>query len=417
MKEQRIRQVPLFSDLPSSEIQYLVQTLHPVEIPTGALLFREGEPGEIFYVLVEGEAEIIKGLGSSDERLLGVRSAGSMIGEMSLFSPGRARTASVRARTSLQLLEMTRDEFDILLHRQPDLAYQLVRTLSGRLVDSENTTIQDLRLKNQELTQAYQELKAAQEQLVEKERMEKELQVARGIQFSMMPRQLPQHPGFHFEAQIQPTRAVGGDFYDFIPLDQDHLGIAIGDVTDHGVPAALFMAMTVTLLRSEAHHSSSPAEVLLRVNRQLLLNNDLNMFVSVLYGILDYRNGDFLYARAGHEQPILLDKGGIVQQLEFFHGTMLGVLENIQLDERSFTFQPNQMLFLYTDGVTDELNEQGQPFGLQGLMVVLKELYLSEVDELCPALLEHIQAFRGISQPFDDITMLAIQAKDRIGKT
>src|SRR5207302_6921336 len=135
--------------------------------------------------------------------------------------------------------------------------------------EAENRTIRDLQEKNLQLTQAYERLKLAQAQLIEKEKIEKELEVARGIQESMVPRKLPQLPGFDFGARMLPARAVGGDFFDFIPLNDGALGIVIGDVSDKGVPAALFMALTSNLLRAEAQRGSSVSDALLHVHRQL----------------------------------------------------------------------------------------------------------------------------------------------------
>ena len=163
------------------------------------------------------------------------------------------RTASVRAYSKSNLFEMTRSEFDSLINRNPTLAYEMVRVLSLRLKDSEATTIHDLREKNIQLTKAYQELEAAQAQLVEVEKLERELELAREIQLGILPRTLPEHPDAIFDACITPTRAVGGDFYDFIPKEDHVIGIAIGDVSDHGVPSALLMALTVTLLRAEVN--------------------------------------------------------------------------------------------------------------------------------------------------------------------
>jgi serine phosphatase RsbU (regulator of sigma subunit) len=406
-----IQQVPLFAGLPLAEIQRLAQALQSVSVPAGAILFLEGDPGNNSFILIKGEVEIIKELGTPDERLMGIRSVGSLIGEMSLFSPGHRRTSTVRARSPLQLLEITQNEFEALLKRQPLLAYRIIHLVSNRLAEAENVTIRDLRFKNQELTRAYQELKAAQEQLIEKEKIEQELQVARRIQLSMMPPELPQHPGYDFTAHIQPMRAVGGDFYDFIPLGPDHLGVAIGDVTDHGVPAALFMAMTVTLLRAEVAPGVSPVQTIKRLNQQLLKSNSLNMFVTLLYGILDFQNGEFQYVRAGHELPLVQDSSGVVRQLAPAPGAILGFMEDAPLEQSVYILQPGERLFLYTDGLTDEFDPQDSPFGLSRLLEALQALCQAELGAVGPALFDRLREHRGSSPQFDDITILAIQAK------
>lgn len=413
MNEELISQVALFSSLPQDEIQRLAQILRLVEFPAGVVLFHEGDLGDLFFILLAGEVEVIKALETPDERLLGVRYAGSFIGEMSLFNPEGRRTASIRALTPIQLLEMSRSEIDALLHRRPMLAYNMVSVLSTRLAESENLTIRDLHRKNQELTLAYQELKAAQGQLIEKEKLEGELQAARRIQFSMMPRQLPQRPDYSFEACFQPMRAVGGDFYDFVSLGKDRLGVTVGDVSDHGVPAALFMAMTVTLLRAEARRSSSPAEVLRRVNRQLLETNQASLFVTILYGILHYSTGEFDYVRAGHERPLVCDRRGGVRELGQGAGMALGLVSDLVLEEGQYSLLPGQTLLLYTDGVIDDVDSRDEAFGRQRLHDALRELCCSGEGEICPALLERVQVHRGPSLQFDDITLLLIRSQER----
>src|SRR6266853_2969323 len=298
MKEEVLKQVGLFASLPSSEIRYLCDTLRPREFEAGTVFIHEGETAELFFVLLEGQIEIIKAIGTAEERVLGVGERGSFVGEMGLINPGSLRTASVRARTPVRMLEMTRAQFDALLHRQPSLAYKMVRMLSLRLERGENRTIRDLHEKNLQLRHAYDSLKEAQTELVEKERMEQELDVARGIQESMLPRKIPQLPRFNLGARMKPARAVGGDFYDFIPISESSLGIVIGDVAGKGVPAALFMALSSNLLRAEARRTGgSTREALRHVNQQLLEINDTGMFVTVLYGVLNSTTHEFQYAR------------------------------------------------------------------------------------------------------------------------
>ena len=202
---------------------------------------------------------------------------------------------------------MTRSDFDALLHRQPSLAYNLLTVMSARLNESENHTIRDLQEKNRQLAQAYEELKAAQAQLIEKEKLEAELKIARDLQRNILPRIKLRISGLDFGMVIEPMTSVGGDFFDFIELDEERVGLVTGDVSDHGVPAAIFMALTYSLLRAEAFRAASPGEVLRAVNRQLLDMNASSMFVTVLYGILNRATRDFQFARAGHDLPLILN--------------------------------------------------------------------------------------------------------------
>jgi serine phosphatase RsbU (regulator of sigma subunit) len=409
MKEQLISQVPLFASLPRSEIKHLAQTLRPREFPQGALLFLEGTTGEQSYVLLDGQVEIIKALGTGAERVLGVRQAGSFIGEMSLFSREGLRTASVRAQTPIQTLEITRADFDALLHRRPTLAYEMVRVLSQRLDESEQLTIRDLTEKNRQLTEAYEELKAAQAQIIEKEKLEAELDVARTIQRSILPQARPQLPGFDFGARIEPMIAVGGDFFDFIPLDDNRLGIAVGDVSDHGVPAAIFMALTYSLLRAEASRAATLTEALRSVNRHLLAMNGSGMFVTVLYGILDGTTREFRYVRAGHELPLLLDKERQAIALDFSPGQLLGLFPHLALQEQSVILPPGGLLLLYTDGVTETMDTHGELFGRQRLQAVLRDHATASAQASCDLIWSAVQMYGGAATPRDDVTLVAVR--------
>src|SRR5713226_5627633 len=170
-----LQALPLFAALPSDELHLLAERMHPRQFASGELVLREGEQCDEFYIVVNGQVDIVKALDTPDERLLAVRPAGTLVGELSLFSPGGGHTASVRAHGPLEMLVMTRTDFDSLLARQPRLAYAVVQTLSLRLIESEQSTIRDLHAKNESLAQALHALQAAQAQLVEKEKLEHEL--------------------------------------------------------------------------------------------------------------------------------------------------------------------------------------------------------------------------------------------------
>jgi serine phosphatase RsbU (regulator of sigma subunit) len=409
MKEELLTSISIFASLPPEEIRSLAEALPQRACEPGTLLIREGQPANFFFILLEGHVEIIKALGTKDERLLAVRKVGSFIGEMGLLSEERLHTASVRARTSIQLLEMTEAEFDALLHRQPSIAYEMIRRLSRRLDESENLTIRDLRRKNRELMEAYQELEAAQAQIIEKERMERELEVARGIQSSILPRVVPERTGYDFGALMVPMRAVGGDFYDFIALGEDRLGIAVGDVSDHGVPAALFMSLTVTLLRAEAKRNASPQVVLARVNQQLLEMNATGMFVTILYGVLDLKTKEFTFVRAGHEQPVIFDSAGEMLELPIEPGQLMGILDEPVLNEQTVLLSPESLLLIYTDGVTEATAPSGDMFGIRQVLQVVGDHRADPAQTICNQVLEQVARYRGVDGPQDDITMVTVQ--------
>ncbi len=412
IKANIIRQVPLFASLPESELAKLEQTLVGQDRPSGALLIEEGASESGCYVLLEGEVEIIKSLGSGDERLLGVRGAGTTLGEMSLFSEDHLPTASVRAQTDVSVLELRRSQLEQLMREYPSLSFEMIRTMSQRLDESEDLTIKDLREKNRQLQLAYDELKAAQAQLVEKERLERELEVAREIQMSMLPATLPELESFEFGARIFPATEVGGDFYDVIDLGSGSLGVTVGDVTGHGVPAALLMALTATLIRAEAPRSPTPAAVLQAVNRALIEVNRTGHFVTVLYGVLQASNHEFHFARAGHSLPMVVGADGTLQGLPLGVGQPLGLFEDMMLDEGRTELDPGSTMLIYTDGVTEAVDDTGEFFEEKRLLETVQAHRSAGSDGLCEAIWQAVQQYQGSVPREDDVTVLAVTTAD-----
>ena len=411
MNDPILSRVPLFATLPASEIKHLQKALRRSEIPANSILFHEGERGDRFYIVLDGQVEIVQALGTADERLAGVRGPGEYFGEMSLLNRDALRTMSVRARTPVQLLEMARADFDGLLHRRPVFAYAMACVLSARLHESSSATIRDLREKNRQLAQANEELKAAQAQIIEKEKLEHELQLAREIQESILPRSLPQLGGFNFGARMAPARSVGGDCFDFIGLGGDSLGIVVGDVSGKGIPAAIFMALARSLLRAEGSRAASPREALQNVNRHLLDMNEAEMFVTVLYGVLNRGTREFRFVRAGHDMPIVVDGRGEAVTLPPGRGQPLGVIPEPAFDEQRLIILPGSTLLIYTDGVTDALNPQGAFFGLERLQEAVRANRQASAQALCDRLLQAVIEHQGVAPQHDDVTLVAVQAR------
>ncbi|MGA9192366.1 MAG: SpoIIE family protein phosphatase [Anaerolineales bacterium] len=406
-----LRGVPLFATLPPGELQGLVSSSKTRRVPPGEVIIREGFHKDGFFVLLRGEAEVVKAMDTPDERSLGISRQGDLIGEMALFKPDGSHSASVVARTGVTLLELTKADLDDLLLRHPAMAQSVIRMLTERLSHSEDQTVEDLREKNRQLSQAYEELKAAQAQIIEKGKLERELEVARGIQTSLLPTGVPQVPGYNFAGYIAPASAVGGDFYDFIPRADGRLGIAVGDVSDHGVPSALMMAQSVALLRSEARRGVSPEETLTAINHEMLARDHMGMFLTALYGILDPKTGRFAYARAGHNLPLLMDAEGLVSELPHGPGQPLGLVESPAIDLGSVEIAPGRLLLLYTDGVTESVDESGDLFGIERTQQVLADFGPSaSAEDVCQGLHAVLRKFRGAAPQADDVTSLAIKA-------
>jgi phosphoserine phosphatase RsbU/P len=342
MDESAFLNIPLFHDLPRPELTRLVNELPLAEYEPGVYLFREGEVGESLCVVASGSLEVVLAADTPDEMLLRICGAGEYVGEMSLIMPKGERTASVRAREKTRVWIMSRAKFNDALRQWPVLSYTMVGILSQRLDATNAASFHDLVEKNRALQKAYDDLKAAQVQLVEKERMERELQVAAEIQLSILPDELPQAPGFDFGARILPARQVGGDFYDVFPALQGKFGVVIGDVADKGVPSSLFMARTHALIMAEADTGLDAAQVMHLVNRHITRLEKSTQFVTALYGLLDPHTGEFAYARAGHEPPLLLSTDGQVERLSYGPGMSLGMWDTIKIDQRRSPCPPAQ---------------------------------------------------------------------------
>ena len=241
-------------------------------------------------------------------------------------------------------------------------------------------------------------------------KIEHELVLASEIQTSMLPRSLPRFEGYEFCAKMIPAKSVGGDFFDFIPLGTDALAIAVGDVSDKGIPAALFMAMVRSLLRAEAHPGVSPREVLLRLNRHIADMNDKEMFVTVLLGILNRKTQRFSYARAGHELPIFFDGNGSNKQQPKKSGQALGMFDEVAIDEQTIQLTKNSVLLLFTDGIPDATNPQGVRFGKNSMIRTVNHLLQTSAANVCSEIISKVIKYQENSHQFDDMTVIVVRA-------
>ncbi|MBN2304782.1 MAG: SpoIIE family protein phosphatase [Anaerolineae bacterium] len=254
-------------------------------------------------------------------------------------------------------------------------------------------------------------LEAAQAELAQKERMERELELARQVQQSVLPKTFPQVPGFRFAARNEPARQVGGDFYDVIWLDDDHFGVAVADVSDKGLASALYMALTRSLLLAEARRARSPSAVLINVNDLLLELGQPNMFVTVLYGVVERAARRLTYARGGHDYPLLL-RDGHAQELHG-QGMVLGLLpsDRMRVENETIMLHPGDRLVLYTDGLTDVMNPDNALYGADRFTALLLDLLDQPTEDLCAAIFEALAEYRGSAPQFDDMTLLVVDVE------
>ena len=255
-----------------------------------------------------------------------------------------------------------------------------------------------------------------QQEMVVRERLETEVQLARQIQQTFIPQSLPVYPAWQLAARWRTARQVGGDFYDVIELPNNKLGLFIADVADKGMPAALFMALTRTLVHAAVIETDSPAEALRRVNDLLLPDTHQGMFVTAVYGVLDLEQGKFTYVNAGHNPPFWVREHGDPstgsgQSIEKLTRTAiaLGVVEQPGMQERTIPLARGDSLFLYTDGLTEAFSFDGDLFGDSRLMDALKSARTLTADEIIIAVENSLNEFVGSVPLGDDLTMLVIR--------
>jgi sigma-B regulation protein RsbU (phosphoserine phosphatase) len=244
---------------------------------------------------------------------------------------------------------------------------------------------------------------------VEKGRMERELQMAHEIQAGLLPDETPQVSSWEFATLWQPAREVAGDYYDFIPLDPGggQLGLVIADVSDKGMPAALFMALTRSVVRASVGHTPSPADGIAHANRLICADASGGMFVTLFYAQLNPETGDMTYVNAGHNPPLLYRADQDLLTELTSTGMALGVMEDTSFEQRTVRLNAGDFVFLYTDGVTEALDTQRREFGEERLQRVILDKRHAPAAEMVAGLEQALREFVGASSPADDVTIVA----------
>ena len=246
----------------------------------------------------------------------------------------------------------------------------------------------------------------------EKERIGTELELATKIQADMLPNifpAFPERPEFDIHASMTPAKEVGGDFYDFFLIDDDHLAMVMADVSGKGVPAALFMMMSKILVGNYAMMGGAPSKVLEQVNTQICKNNDEEMFVTVWLGVLEISTGRVTAANAGHEYPIIRKPGGKFELFKDKHGFVIGGMDGMTFKEYEFTLEKGGTLFLYTDGVAEATDTNNELFGTDRMLETLNKDPDASPKELLKNMKQAVDEFVGEAPQFDDLTMLGLK--------
>ena len=251
-------------------------------------------------------------------------------------------------------------------------------------------------------------------QQIETSRIETELTMASSIQADMLPNTYPAFPErreFDIYASMDPAKEVGGDFYDFFLIDDDHLCLVMADVSGKGVPAALFMMVARIILSNNAMTGKSPAEILTDTNAAICSNNREQMFVTVWLGILEISTGRLTAANAGHEYPVLMQPGGGFELFKDKHGFVIGAMEGIKYREYEVQLKPGSKLFLYTDGVPEATNAENELFGTDRMLRALNDSAGASLEEMLRYLRRAVDGFVNGAEQFDDLTMLGLEYK------
>lgn len=288
-----------------------------------------------------------------------------------------------------------------------DVLAAAFQTMSDRIRE-QHLSLQDL------IAQRTREAEILREALRTRETLaalRQELDFARELQLSSLPQIFPPFPDrteFQLHAGMVPAKEVGGDFYDFFLIDHHHLGFVIGDASGKGVPAAMFIAITRSLIKAVAPLSASPGECLAFVNTMLSVDNPQTLFATVLYAVLDTRSGQVAFCNAGHPPALILRQGKEVEAIRDVSGVALGVMEDLEYESGSFILNPGDSILLYTDGVTEAQNERDELYDEPRLIARFGELAGRKPDEIIAAVHSSIETFIGEAPQFDDITMLAL---------
>lgn len=358
----------------------------------GDWLFKKGDVADRMFYISKGSVNLVE--------IKKIIQKCEVIGEMGIFSPFKQRTASALCEEDLEAFTMGKDEVIKFFGKDPSSAIELIQLSVKRFIEN------------------------LQQETAARERIESELRIAQEIQMSMIPNVFPQKKEFELFAFIDPAKEVGGDFYDFFFVDEKRICFVIGDVSGKGVPAALFMAITRTLIKNEAKRGLDTDEILARVNNIICPDNSTCQFVTVFCVIMDIETGELQFCNAGHNPPLICDKDGCLICTKFLPdcerkgcfdymkvpgGFVVGVIENTKCEKRHMKFNPGDIMFLYTDGVTEAMNPNQEQFSEERLSKSLTALKDKDIKEIIARLRKEILVFANGAQQSDDITMLAVR--------
>ena len=383
--------LPLFRDVEEGVINEALLDSEVLVLPAGTSLLRPGENNHNVYILLSGKIAAHLGNNLNPDAAISIL-AGECIGELSAID-SKPVSALILALTDVRVLKLTREVFWYRLMAVPVIVRNLMITLTERMRRTNEQT-----------------LKAQREQL-ELTHIRKELNVARQLQAGMLPPQgllYKERSDIEVCGFMEPASDIGGDLFDAFFVDEYHLFFCIGDVSGHGIAAALFMARTIGLLHILAMNITHPDKLLEILNDRLCIGNDTNIFVTMFCGFLDVRNGNLRYSNGGHSAPIL-SSGGIARPITIPKGMLIGAFPGMKYSFMEHSLEPGEALFCYTDGVTEAQNSIEEEFSEDRCLKSIELASSAFLPSLLDTLRREVAVFTGKELLDDDCTMLVIR--------
>ena len=381
---------PLFLGVPPDQLAAILSRCHVRVLVVGETLLSPGQPNQDLYLLLDGQLRVhLDAAGSPTSFAI---DSGQCVGELSLVD-GEPVSAYVVSATSSRVLVVPGDVFWSDLMAIPDVARNLMRMVVGRLRDRAEMIVR------------------SQRQQLRFEALQKELDAAQAIQLSMLP-SVPVvcrgYPGLDLHALMDPAREVGGDFYDAVAVDGQRVLIAVGDVSGKGMPAALFMVRSITVLRMAALRADPADDLLARVNALLCDNNPSELFSSAFAAVVDASNGTMICYNGGHPPPLLSRDGGPFEPLSLPRSLVVGIVDGVPYPAVTVQLERGDRLVAFSDGVTEAEDLAGRMFGDDRLRETLDACGRRDAAGLVEAIRAAIRDFVGDAPQSDDITLLAL---------
>ena len=417
---------PIFARFDRSELLAVAAQCGFATYPAGATVIREGDPGTFACVILEGEVDVFVELPAGPIHLAQIGRHG-IVGELGVFAD-MPRTATVTTRTDLSVIRIEQERLMRLSAEYPSIAVAIIRELGARLANMNHSLayltyaaealghdeydpafIEELTSQSDELATFARVFGGMAAEIRAKQQRREEMQAAAGIQQSILPPPLPTegsagHVDLH--AEMHPAVEIGGDFYDYFMIDGNRLAITVGDVSGKGIPAALFMAVSRTVMRSVISANDLAGDIA-AANRLLAAQNNACMFVTLFHGILDLTSGVLRYCNAGHNPPYVLRAGGGRDTLRLT-GIPFGVDAAMPCQIAETVLNPGDTVFLYSDGITEAFDANGAAFGTGRLEAALEQGRGGSAAAFVRGVLQAATDFAGEADQSDDTTCLAL---------